>query len=89
MRRFFWKGASVFFGILAGCPIDKGETTDYTGMPADYEVDDDGDGYSDADGDCDDDDAAVSPEAAEICDDGIDNNCDDDVDGDDADCVGG
>ncbi len=33
--------------------------------------------------DCDDNDAAVNPEASEICDDGIDNDCDGDVDSDD------
>jgi large repetitive protein len=43
-------------------------------------VDDDGDGYLSAD-DCDDDDAAVHPGATEVCD-GIDNNCDEQVDED-------
>ena len=80
MRRLFWKGASIAFGLLAGCPLGEGETTDYTGMPADYEEDDDGDGYSDADGDCDDEDPAISPEAEEACGDLTDNNCDGTVD---------
>ena len=35
------------------------------------------DGYVEDDSDCDDEDDAVSPDAEEICDDGIDNDCDD------------
>ena len=42
-------------------------------------IDNDGDGVP-AEEDCDDDDAAVNPAAAEICD-GVDNNCDGEVDG--------
>jgi len=38
--------------------------------------------------DCDDDNAAVNPDADEICDDGIDNDCNGDTDGDDAACQG-
>ena len=51
------------------------------------ERDDDGDGYT-SDVDCDDDDPAVHPGAAEECSDGVDNDCDGDVDGDDTDCGG-
>jgi hypothetical protein len=39
------------------------------------EVDQDGDGFPEND-DCDDDDAAVNPAAEEICDDGVDQDCD-------------
>jgi len=51
-------------------------------------LDQDGDGYSGCDGDCDDTDATIYPSAQEICNDGIDQNCDgqlneaDDSDGD-------
>ena len=39
-------------------------------------VDNDGDGFTHVDGDCDDSDATVYPGATEICDDGIDQDCD-------------
>jgi len=38
-------------------------------------TDDDGDGYSEAEGDCHDGNPQIHPGAEEICDDGIDNNC--------------
>ena len=38
------------------------------------------DGYVDNAGDCDDDDPERSPDAEELCDDGIDNNCDGEID---------
>ena len=66
--------------------------------------DDDGDGYGDAsapltacdppsdhvsdDDDCDDTDAAISPAEAEVCDDGLDNDCDGSTDEDCASCGG-
>ena len=43
-------------------------------------TDSDGDGYTEADGDCDDDDASVSPAAAEIWGNGVDDDCDGVVD---------
>ncbi|NOY27125.1 MAG: hypothetical protein GXP62_14750 [Oligoflexia bacterium] len=62
-----------------------------------YFPDGDGDGYGDQDqgqqlcekpdlqvtvgGDCDDNDAAVNPDATEVCDDGVDNNCDGSLNG--------
>ncbi len=55
----------------------------------------DGDGYSKVvDGatattDCNDVDASINPGAAEVCDDGFDNDCDGKIDGDDPDCQGG
>ena len=46
------------------------------------ELDDfDGDGWSTCAGDCDDGEASVHPAAAEICGDGVDNNCNADADG--------
>jgi len=57
-------------------------------LPAVYEPkwDEDGDGDPNV-LDCDPDDAGISHEAAEDCDDEIDNDCDGAVDGDDLDCV--
>ncbi|RJP17924.1 MAG: hypothetical protein C4520_15450, partial [Candidatus Abyssobacteria bacterium SURF_5] len=49
-------------------------------------VDADGDGYA-ADADCDDTNPAVNPGAPEVCDDGIDNDCDGFVDAADSDCT--
>lgn len=76
----------------SGVGPDCDDADPAVGAPGGW-LDVDGDGYGDPDtwastcspgaavvdndADCDDGDAAVSPDAAEICDDGIDNNCDD------------
>lgn len=59
---------------------------DATGDLCDGDVD--GDGYTIAQGDCDDscEGAGIHPGTPEICDDGIDNDCDGHVDGADTDC---
>ncbi len=51
-------------------------------------VDDDGDGFTEAEGDCNDADVDVHPDAAEICDDGVDNNCNGATDGSEPDVDG-
>ena len=53
-----------------------GLDNDCDGAPDASELDVDGDGYAACQGDCDDDDPLVNPDAIEICNDGIDANCD-------------
>ena len=65
--------------------VCDGVDTDCDGALLPDEVDDDGDGYPTCDGevmpaDCDDGDAAVHGGAREACDDGIDNDCDGEID---------
>ena len=43
-------------------------------------LDRDGDGFTESEGDCNDDDPQIHPDAMEICGDGIDNNCDGNID---------
>ena len=62
-------------GVDDDCDDDVDEGTEL--------ADDDGDGYSEVDGDCDDEDDDVGPDVTEDCYDGIDNNCDGLIDGDD------
>ncbi|MCB9758571.1 MAG: putative metal-binding motif-containing protein [Alphaproteobacteria bacterium] len=79
-------GASTLAMVLAACygpPPDKGWETG-----VDSGVDADGDGFFLED-DCNDADATINPDATEVCDDAIDNDCDELVDGDDPDCAGG
>jgi hypothetical protein len=88
----FLFSASILAILLAGCSADKpgsdgpgtdptddtGTTqTDDTGTEQ-PEIDADADGYS-AEDDCDDLNPAINPGAEEVCD-GIDNNCDDQID---------
>ena len=49
-------------------------------------IDDDGDGYTEVQGDCDDLSPLVHPNARELCLDGVDNNCNSEIDYDDQDC---
>ena len=59
---------------------ETGEPHTETGEPEPV-VDLDGDGYSPADGDCDDNNEDINPGAPEYCD-GIDNDCNDEIDDD-------
>ena len=48
----------------------------------------DNDGFTTCGGDCNDLETDINPAAAEICSDELDNDCDGDIDGDDAECTG-
>jgi hypothetical protein len=78
--------ANVFPGGDEGDPdnggIPDGEDNDCNGIVDDPYLDLDGDGYTESEGDCNDADpaddpsaASMSPGAAEVCGDGIDNDC--------------
>ena len=58
-----------------GGTTSRGATNGSVGITASGEYDFDGDGYTTTSGDCDPGDAAISPNATEVCD-GIDNDCD-------------
>ncbi len=82
-----WSTASLFVPLhallalsLAGCAGDKSDAGDDTAPETGNTsgLDEDGDGY-DAVDDCDDGDATINPGVEEACD-GVDNNCDGEVD---------
>ena len=80
-------GGVVTSFVLAACYGGPGmvgptPTNTDTATPAD----EDADGFG-SDVDCNDADAAVNPDADEICDDGIDNDCDEAIDDLDEECV--
>ena len=72
----------LIFSMLFACS-DK--DTDATPTIPDTPVDADGDGFVEAD-DCDDSNGDINPDAEEVCD-GVDNNCDDEVDNDATDAL--
>ena len=63
-------------GFAASIPVDG--TSDC--------IDDDGDGYTEVQGDCDDLSPMVHPGARELCLDGVDNDCNHEIDYDDQEC---
>ncbi len=83
MKRILLKSFGLMAGMAMGC-FEK--PTPVYGVPDTGYMDADDDGWP-AGEDCDDEDPAVNPEAEEICDDAIDNDCDGDEDADDPDCA--
>ena len=68
-----------WLALVCGCALQKGDSAAEQFEPAPWS-DADQDGYIDApEDDCDDDNFAVNPAAAELCN-GVDDNCDDQVD---------
>jgi hypothetical protein len=74
---------SILLSAVAACgPATRGEVVDAPPTT----TDNDGDGYT-ADVDCNDADATINPGAAENCTDGVDNDCDMELDGMDYSCL--
>ena len=82
MRKKLWSALGIVTASLMGGPGCGEQPVPEYGVPVE---DGDGDGYY-PDGDCDDSDPDVHPDADEICDDGVDNDCDGATDGADVDC---
>lgn len=79
-----WALLGLALGSIAACGpgADSAEPTLITEAAVD--LDDDG---TPSDRDCDDADNSTSPAAPELCDDGVDNDCDGLTDADDPDCA--
>jgi len=85
------KSATVLLSamVLMACYGGFKDTAE-TGTPGDTTIEDvDSDGFTVDDGDCNDDNADINPVAEEICNDKIDNDCDDLTDMEDDDCSKG
>ena len=85
---------ALLFGFSLGACGDKDDTSSEPIVQPSAEpeygvamVDNDEDGFFEYVDDCDDNDPAINPDAEEICDDGVDNDCDQSIDADDPDCA--